>query len=254
MKKNIILSIINQKGGVGKTTVAFNLAKGLANLSYKVLAIDNDPQANLTSCFFENPTEITSNILDVYENPNKIFAPHEISDNLDIIGANIHLAKIADSDFEIIFHLKENLSQLKESYDFIIIDCLPSFGYLNMAAMNASDYLIIPVTASPFSISGMADLLDNIKKMQIRLNQSLKIAGILINLVEGRSTVIGRELEALLREDYGDFLFSGVINKSIKIEESPSFQQSIMEYAPGSKQAEQYQYFINELLKRIANE
>lgn len=249
-----IVSIINQKGGVGKTTIAFNLLKGLGAAGKRVLAIDNDPQGNLTSCFLEKPEDLKSHILSIYNDVSSIIKPQKIDSNIHLIGSTIHLAKIADNDFEIIFKLKEWISGNDLSYDYIIIDCLPSFGYLNMAAMNASDYVLIPVTASPFSLSGMGDLLINVEKTRKRLNKKLKIAGILINLVEGRSTTIGQELEALLRESYAEILFPAVIHKSVKIEESPSFHKSIMEYAPKSKQSNEYELFIQEFLKRIENE
>jgi len=247
-----IISVVNQKGGVGKTTISFNLAKGLVEMDLKVLAIDNDPQGNLTSTFIDDPDQLASTILDIYQEKSVI--PFEIHSRLHLIGSNIHLAKVADSDFEIIFKLKEGISRYKSNYDFIIIDCLPSFGYLNMAALNASKYVIIPTTPSPFALSGLVDLFQTIDKIRKRLNPELIILGILINLVEGRSTTIGEELEQLLRNDYGDLVFEVAINKSIKVEESPVFHKSVMEYAPKSKNAKQFNKFITEFLMRLNNE
>jgi chromosome partitioning protein len=246
-----IISVVNQKGGVGKTTLTFNLAWGLADRNYNVLALDNDPQGNLTSAFGESPEKLDRTILNIYQDSN--IEPYEINPRLHFIPANIHLAKIADSDFEIIFKLKEALLKYL-SYDLIIIDCLPSFGYLNMAALNASDLVLIPTNPSPFALSGLVDLMQTINKTKTRLNNDLQVLGILINLVEGRTTTLGNELEQALRNDYGDIIFDTVINKSIKIEESPVFHKSIMDYAPNSKSAKQYENFINEFVKRLKNE
>jgi len=157
-----IVAVVNQKGGVGKTTISFNLAKGLAFKRYRVLVIDNDPQGNLTSAFLEEPEDLNSSVLDIYREKEVI--PRAIDENLHLIGSNIHLAKVADGDFEIIFRLKEALVKWEDDYDLIIIDCLPSFGYLNMAALNASDQVLIPVTPSPFALSGLVDLLQTIDK------------------------------------------------------------------------------------------
>ncbi len=245
-----IIAIANQKGGVGKTTIAFNLAKGLAERRYKILALDNDPQGNLTSSFLDDPTKLIADILNLYEKDNPQIAPHQISDNLFLIGANIHLAKIADSDFEVIFKLREGLENIKRNYDFVLIDCLPIFGYLNMAALNAADYVLIPTKPAPFALMGLKDLFETIGKAQRRLNKELKVLGIVLNLVEGRKTTIGSEIEEVLRESYQGSVFETNLYKTVKMEESPSFSQSVMEYDPQSKTAFQFKEFIDEFLRR----
>jgi chromosome partitioning protein len=244
-----IIAVNNQKGGVGKTTITFNLSKGLSERGYNVLAVDNDPQGNLTSSFLEDPTQLKADILDIYQNNNHV-EPEKIADNLYLIGSTIHLAKTSDSDFDIIFRLKEGIGGLNKNFDFIFIDCLPSFGYLNMAALNAADYVLIPVKPAPFALAGIKDLFDTIDKAKNRLNQKLEVFGIIVNLVEGRKTTIGDELERVLRETYKGLVLETRISKGVKLEESPAFGQSIMEYDPKGKQTTQFNKLLDEFVDR----
>jgi len=245
------IAVINQKGGVGKTTITFNLAKGLAGKGAKVLVIDNDPQGNLTGAFLNDPTTLKANVLDLYSGEKKEIKSEKINDNLFLIGANIHLSKISDGEFDIIFRLKEGLETIKQDFDYVLIDCLPAFGYLNMAALNAADFTLIPTKPAPFAMAGLKDLLGTIRKVKKRINPNLKVLGIVLNLIEGRKTTIADELERVLREEYGNLIFTTKLNKGVKIEESPAFCQSIMEYDPQGKLAEQFQSFLDEFIKRI---
>jgi chromosome partitioning protein len=245
-----IIAIANQKGGVGKTTISFNLANGLARCGHSVLVIDNDPQGNLTGAFLQDPTTLKANILDFYEDRYNTI-PQNINSNLALIGANIQLSKVADGDFEIIYKLKEGLETLTQQYDFVLIDCLPSFGYLNMAALNAAHYVLIPTKPAPFALMGLKDFFSTVEKAKKRLNDKLQVLGIILNLVEGRKTTIAEELENTLRETYGNLVFETIISKGTKLEESPSFNQSIMDYDPKSKQTLQFNDFLKEFLKRV---
>ncbi|MHA1575086.1 MAG: ParA family protein [Alphaproteobacteria bacterium] len=247
-QKSKTIAVTNQKGGVGKTTIAFNLAKGLASRGKKILAIDNDPQGNLTSAMLEDPESLSADILKIF-NENVDFKPQTIQKNLDFIGATISLEEVAEKSIDIIFLLKEYIGTIDSQYDLIIVDCLPSFGHLNLAALNAADYVLIPTKAAPFALHGLTSLIKNVTKTQARLNPNLQIAGIVLNLLE--NTVIHKQLEENLRTTYGNAVFNSRISKGVKFEESPFFNESIMEYGKTTKQSKQFNAFIREFLKRV---
>jgi len=253
----IIIAVTNQKGGVGKTTISFNLSKIIADkFKKRVLVIDNDPQGNLTSSFIDENKENEGNILDAYD--EKQLKPTYISDNLHFLGANINLAPVAERAFPVIFNLKTGIIDYNNSlknklYDFVIIDCLPSFGHLNLSALVAADYVLIPVKPSPYALTGMEDLFKTIGKVRQNLNKSLKILGIVINQVEGRKTVLQNDMQSALRENYQELVFKNMIKKRIKLEESPVFHKDITAYTPKSQSAEEFIYFAKELIKRVKN-
>lgn len=249
-KKRIILALANQKGGVGKTLICFNLAKELAQKGFSVLAIDNDPQANLTAAFLEEPELLEANVYRFYQEHYDV-SPHSIEKNLDLIGSDIRLSQVNDGSFHAIYKLKEGIELLKKSYDFILIDCVPSLGYLSTASLNAANYTLIPITPAKFSAIGLKDFCEVINNAKKRMNPDLQIVGIVLNLVEGRTTKIADEIEKTLREIYGEMLFKAKLNKGVKLDESPNFHQSIQEYDSNGKNALQFQQILEELLERL---
>lgn len=248
----IKIAITNQKGGVGKTTIAFNLSWILSKrFGKKVLLIDNDPQGNLSSSFSKPNTNGNGRTLDLYD--ERIPEPMKVCDCLDFLGADINLAPVAERAFPVIFNLKTGLSQMavRHGYDIVIIDCLPSFGHLNLAALVASDFVLIPVRPSPYALSGMQDLIRTITMVKKNLNPCLKILGIVINQIEGRKTVLQNDMRNILQSNFQDLVFESMIRKGIKLEESPLFQKDITSYHQNCPSSEEFIQLTKELLKRI---
>lgn len=258
----ITIAVANQKGGVGKTTIAFNLSHILASKrNTRVIAVDNDPQGNLTSSFIEDPAALEANILNAYN--GKSLEPLRVLKKLYFIGSDINLSIIAERDFQAIFRLKEFLARLRtrnikkpgkpslHRFDFAIIDSLPSFGHLHLAALNAADYVLIPVKPAPYALAGMKALFDTIKRVRQYFNPSLKILGIVINQFDGRSPVMEREMEKVLRKTYGNLVLKSKINRRIKIAESPAFNKGIITYDPKGPSAREFEKLSNEILHRI---
>ena len=250
----VTIAIANQKGGVGKTTLAFNLAQLISRKRQtRVLAVDNDPQGNLTGSFIADPDEIGGEILAAYE--DKPLKPISISNNLCLLSADINLAPVAEREFSVIFKLKEALDNLQKKngseFGYIFIDCLPSFGHLHLAALNAADYVLVPVTPAPYALAGLNDLFKTIEKTRKYFNPNLKTLGIVINHVDGRNLVLQREMESALREAHGDLVFRAKIKKRIKLEESPVFHKSILQYDPKGPAAKDFKTLFNELIRRL---
>lgn len=245
-----IIAIANQKGGVGKTTITFNLSKELAHRGYSVLAIDNDPQGNLTSAFLADPEAMQADVLSFYKNEYDI-SPQSIEERLDLIGASIQLATVPDSDVLAVSSLQEGIKSLERKYDFVLIDCLPSLGLLSLAALTAAQHVLIPMKPAPFALKGSKDLFTTIERVKRKMNPKLNVLGIVLNLVEGRVTTMGDQLESVIRGQYGEQVFETKLAKGTKLEESPAFNQSISEYDQRSKGASQFSDFTDEFLKRL---
>jgi chromosome partitioning protein len=253
----ITIAVANQKGGVGKTTIAFNLSYILADVHRKkVLTVDNDPQGNLTSSLLEDPSKLDAHTLKAYN--QELFMPMQISENLYLLGSDITLAQVAERDFQVISKLKESIKRIDVStegggFDYVVIDCLPSFGHLHLAALNAADFVLIPVKPTPYALAGMKDLFQTVESARKHFNPALSVIGIIINQVDGRKPVIEREMEEALRETYGDLVLKAEINKRVKVEESPAFQKAITAYDPKGPAAGEFNAMVAEIMQRIKN-
>ena len=190
-------------------------------------------------------------MMDVYKADDVILNPQVITPKLDFLGADIRLAKMADLSDDIIYRLSEYLTNITANYDYIIIDCLPSFGYLMKAALRAADYVLIPTKPSPFALMGLTDLMDTVDKITRRINPQLKVLGIALNLVEGRTTILSDDLQEMIRQQYGEKVFQTELVKGVKFEESIMYNQSITEYDPNTKGSKNFHKFTDELLQRL---
>ena len=251
----LTIVVANQKGGVGKTTTAINLAAALAQKRRKTLLIDLDPQGNATLSFID-PREVDYTIYDVLTRP-EIDAAQAIvptqADELDVIGSRISLAKAEAKligEFDSHFRLKDKLASVRELYDFIVIDTPPTLGILTVNALVAATHLIVPIQSSYYSLEGTDDLLDTYEKIRARPNPELQFLGVVITLHDKR-TNLARDVKAQIRDVFGDKVFQTTISKSVRLEESPAYKQSIFTFAPESSGAIEYYSLSEEVMGRV---
>ena len=175
------VAVANQKGGVGKTTISMNLATGLSNKGLRTLAIDNDPQGNLTAYFLENHTvSLKSHVIELYD--GNIIEPQQLSKNLYLYGSDKNLSRIPERGMDAVYGLKEGLESVQNDFDYIIIDCLPGLENLLLSSLAAADRVLVPLEPAPFPVLGLGDLLDTIDKTKRRLNESLEILYVSIQI------------------------------------------------------------------------
>jgi chromosome partitioning protein len=249
-----ITSFANQKGGVGKSTSAINVAAGIALKGKKVLLVDCDPQGNTTSGVGINKKNMRFSTYDVLISRSDAAAAIVKTEfeNLYIMPSNISLA---GAEFELVDtenreqRLKKALTPLKDDYDLIVIDCPPSLGLITVNALVASDSLIVPMLCEYFSLEGLAQLLMTVKEIKRRYNPTLELTGILITMYNGRLN-LSQEVAAELKKYYADKLFKTVIPRSVKVSEAPGFGEPIQYYEKHGKGAEAYNAVCDEIIKR----
>jgi chromosome partitioning protein len=248
-----VIALANQKGGVGKTTTAINLAASLAVLEYKVLIIDADPQANATSGVGFDVKNVKTSIYECIVDeldPRKIILNTDIPgldlipSHIDLVGAEIEMLNLPNRE-KVLRHVIE---KIRSDYDFILIDCSPSLGLITVNALTAADSVIIPVQCEYFALEGLGKLLNTIKIIQTKLHPELEIEGFLLTMFDSRLN-LSNQVQEEVKKHFQEMVFETVIQRNIKLSEAPSFGQPAILYDATSKGAASYMNLARELLQ-----
>ena len=248
-----IIAIANQKGGVGKTTTAINLSACLAEAGQKVLVIDIDPQGNTTSGFGLSKTEIEKTVYEVIlrECDIKEAIVEDVIENLDILPSNVNLA---GAEIDLIdvenreYTLKESISEIREKYEYIILDCPPSLSMLTVNAMTAADTVLVPIQCEYYALEGLTQLIHTINLVKKKLNPELELEGVVFTMFDSRTNLSVQVVENV-KENLKQHIYNTVIPRNVRLAEAPSYGMPIIEYDPRSAGAEHYMMLADEVIE-----